>query len=84
MCLRSNNIIARRLPALVFIALVVIGSWLDPQAQEPGRNQEAQKLKNPEPTTVESVEALSASLRFVSRPERQRRRQPGVVRRHSV
>lgn len=57
MCLRSNNIIARRLPTLVFIALVVIGSWLDPQAQEPRRTQEAQKLKNPEPTTVESVEA---------------------------
>jgi cbb3-type cytochrome c oxidase subunit III len=57
MCLRSNNIIARRLPTLVFIALAVIGSWLDPQAQEPRRNQEAQKLKNPEPKTAESVEA---------------------------
>jgi len=64
MCLRSNNIIARRLPALVFSALVVTGSWLDPQAQEPRRNQEAQKLKNPEPQTVESVEAGKKLYQF--------------------
>ncbi len=54
MYLRSNNITARRLLALLFIATA---TWLAIHAQEPRRNPEAQKLKNPEPSNAESIEA---------------------------
>jgi cbb3-type cytochrome c oxidase subunit III len=44
---------------IIWLALVLImtGLWLAPHAQEPRRNPEAQKLKNPEPQNAESVEA---------------------------
>ncbi len=54
MYLRSNNIAARRWLALLF---VLTATWLAIHAQEPRRNPEAQKLKNPEPGNAESVEA---------------------------
>ncbi|MGE0132208.1 MAG: cytochrome c [Blastocatellales bacterium] len=54
MSLRSNNITARRLLALFF---VVAATWLAIHAQELRRNPEAQKLKNPEPSNAESIEA---------------------------
>jgi cbb3-type cytochrome c oxidase subunit III len=49
MPLRNNKLIARCVPALVCAIFVVIG------AQEPRRNPEAQKLKNPETKTTESI-----------------------------
>lgn len=54
MFLRSSNRVARRLLALLF---VVAATWLAILAQEPRRNPEAQKLRNPEPVNAESVEA---------------------------
>lgn len=54
MYLRSNKTAARRWFALLFIAAA---AWLMVEAQEPRRNAEAQKLKNPEANTAESVEA---------------------------
>lgn len=57
MSLRNNRIAARRWLALVMSVFVVAGLWLAPQAQEPRRNPEAQKLKNPEPKNTESIDA---------------------------
>ena len=54
---RNSKIIARRWLALLLSVFVVAGLWLAPYAQEPRGNAEAQKLKNPEPKTDESVEA---------------------------
>jgi len=54
MCLRNSNIIARCLLAMFF---AVTATWLAIHAQEPRRNPEAQKLKNPEPSNAESIEA---------------------------
>jgi len=54
MYLRSKKTAARRWLAMIFI---VAAAWLVIQAQEPRRNPEAQKLKNPEANTAESVEA---------------------------
>ena len=51
---RSNTIAMRRWLAILFI---VVAAWLMAQAQEPHRNPEAQKLKNPEASTSESIEA---------------------------
>jgi cbb3-type cytochrome c oxidase subunit III len=42
---------------MVMSVFVLVGLWLSPQAQEPRRNPEAQKLKNPEPKRTESIEA---------------------------
>jgi cbb3-type cytochrome c oxidase subunit III len=44
---------------IIWLALVLVmpGLWPAPYAQEPRRNPEAQKLKNPEPQNSESVEA---------------------------
>jgi cbb3-type cytochrome c oxidase subunit III len=57
MSLRNSRIVARRWTALVLCFFVVAGLWLATQAQEPRRNPEAQKLKNPEPKNAESIEA---------------------------
>jgi cbb3-type cytochrome c oxidase subunit III len=57
MFLRNSKITARRLLASLLGVLIVTIMWLAIQAQEPRRNPEAQKLKNPEPRTDESVEA---------------------------
>lgn len=51
---RSNKIIARRLTALVFGIFLMTALWAVVYAQG---NKEAQKLKNPEPKTAESIEA---------------------------
>jgi mono/diheme cytochrome c family protein len=55
MPLGSNNITARCLPALLFAVFVAAGLWPAPRAQETRRNLEAQKLKNPEAKTEESI-----------------------------
>ncbi len=54
---RNNNRIVCRPLALVFCVLAMVAAWALVQAQEPRRNVEAQKLKNPEPRTPESIEA---------------------------
>jgi cbb3-type cytochrome c oxidase subunit III len=51
MSLRNNRII------WLALALVMTGLWPALQAQEPRRNLEAQKLKNPEQQSAESIEA---------------------------
>jgi cbb3-type cytochrome c oxidase subunit III len=54
MCLRNSNITAHRLLTLwIFLAAM----WLAIDAQEPRGNQEALKLKNPEMSNAESIEA---------------------------
>lgn len=55
MSLRSKKITTRCLPALVFAIYGLIGLWTVPQAQEARLNPEAQKLKNQEPKTEESI-----------------------------
>ena len=57
MSLRNSRIVSRPWPAMVLSVSVVAGLWLSPHAQEPLRNPEAQKIKNPEPKSAESVEA---------------------------
>ena len=61
MSLRNRKLTARRLPALAFGVCVLALSWAGVQtgieAQEPGGDPEAQKLKNPEPKDSESIEA---------------------------
>jgi len=57
MYLRSNTTAAKRWLAVTFI---VAAAWLVVHAQEPRRNPEAQKLKNPEAATTESIEAGKA------------------------
>lgn len=57
MHLRSNKNTMYRLVALVFGVFVMSGQWPALQTQELRRNPEAQKLKNPEPATAESIEA---------------------------
>src|SRR5437016_4722496 len=54
---RNNNRLACRPLALVFCALALAMAWMIVQAQEPRGNPEAQKLKNPETNTPESIEA---------------------------
>jgi mono/diheme cytochrome c family protein len=66
MRLRNNKVTTRRSLALAF-SVLAIAMWLPSanpanrnaaaQAQEPRRNPEAQKLKNPEPSNAESIEA---------------------------
>jgi cbb3-type cytochrome c oxidase subunit III len=51
MSLRNSRII------WLALVLVMAGLWLASYAQEPRRNPEAQKLKNPEPKNTESIEA---------------------------
>jgi cbb3-type cytochrome c oxidase subunit III len=54
MCLRNSNITAHRLLTLwIFLAAM----WLAIDAREPRGNQEALKLKNPETSNAESIEA---------------------------
>jgi cbb3-type cytochrome c oxidase subunit III len=55
MPLGSNNINTRCLPALLFVVIVATWLWPSPLAQETRRNPEAQKLKNPEAKTEESI-----------------------------
>ncbi|HKQ76139.1 MAG TPA: c-type cytochrome [Blastocatellia bacterium] len=57
MSLRNSGIVDRKWLALVLSVIVMAGLWLTPQAQEPRRNPEAQKLNNPEPKNTESIEA---------------------------
>ena len=57
MSLRNNHRIACRPLAMVFCVLALALAWMIVQAQEPRRNPEAQKLKNPEANTPESIEA---------------------------
>jgi mono/diheme cytochrome c family protein len=57
MSLRNSNILVRRLLALGFLVGLVIIAWPGVAAQEPRRNPEAQKLKNPVPENLESIEA---------------------------
>jgi mono/diheme cytochrome c family protein len=59
---RSNRLIAGRWLALAFGIITLAAMWPDSflpdfGAQEPRRNPEAQKLKNPEPANAESIEA---------------------------
>jgi cbb3-type cytochrome c oxidase subunit III len=54
---RNDRSRARRWLALAFSILALAASWPVINAQEPRRNAEAQKLKNPEPPGAESVEA---------------------------
>ncbi|MEO6724960.1 MAG: cytochrome c [Blastocatellia bacterium] len=60
MYLRSNKAVVRRWLAMIFI---VAAAWLVVQAQEPRRNPEAQKLKNPEANSAESIEVGKASYK---------------------
>lgn len=57
MSLRNNNRIACRALAMVFCVFALVAAWMIVSAQEPKRNLEAQKLKNPEASTPESIEA---------------------------
>ena len=61
MYLRNNSIVARRAArrrlAFGFLLLFVTASWAGVEAQEPRRNPEAQKLKNPIASDAESIEA---------------------------
>lgn len=52
-----NNITTRRWLTLAFSVFAFITAWTIVSAQEPHRNPEAQKLKNPEPKNDESIEA---------------------------
>jgi mono/diheme cytochrome c family protein len=59
---RNNRFIAGRWLALAFGIFTLAALWPDNflsdlVAQEPRRNPEAQKLKNPEPANAESIEA---------------------------
>jgi cbb3-type cytochrome c oxidase subunit III len=54
---RNNRIILRRLLALTFGVCVFVAVWPGIAAQEPRRNPEAQKLKNPEADNAETIEA---------------------------
>lgn len=54
MYLRNNTTSVRRWLAMF---LIIAATWLMAYAQEPRRNPAAQKLKNPETSTAESVEA---------------------------
>jgi cbb3-type cytochrome c oxidase subunit III len=56
MCLRSSNKIARRLLAWW---ILLAAMWLAIGAQERRGNPEARKLKNPEASNAESIEAGS-------------------------
>ena len=47
----------RRWLALAFGVIALAAAWPEINAQEPRRNPEAQKLKNPEPANDESIEA---------------------------
>jgi cbb3-type cytochrome c oxidase subunit III len=61
MCHRNSNIIARRLRALALGSFVIAAIWsaigAGAHESEQHRNAEAQKIKNPEMNTTESVEA---------------------------
>lgn len=62
MCLKNNGVknsrlARRRASVLAFIIFAIITSGLIVEAQEPRRNIEAQKLKNPVPSGAESIEA---------------------------
>ena len=57
MYLRNSSIPARRRLALGFFLMIVTVSWAGVEAQEPRRNPEAQKLKNPLVSNAESIEA---------------------------
>lgn len=54
---RNNKIILRRLLALAFGVCLFVAAWPGIFAQEPRRNPEAQKLKNPEADNAETIEA---------------------------
>jgi cbb3-type cytochrome c oxidase subunit III len=54
MCLRNSNITAHR---LLTLWIFLVAMWLAIDAQEPRGNQEARKLKNPETSNAESIEA---------------------------
>jgi cbb3-type cytochrome c oxidase subunit III len=54
---RNDKIVLRRLLALAFGGCVFAATWLGIGAQEPRRNAEAQKLKNPEADNAETIEA---------------------------
>lgn len=54
---RNNKIILRRLLALAFGICICVAVWPGIAAQEPRRNAEAQKLKNPEADNAETIEA---------------------------
>lgn len=57
MYLRNKKPRARRLLALGFSLSVLVALWMIAPAQEPHRNPEAQKLKNPEPNNDETRDA---------------------------
>lgn len=54
---RNSKIVLRRLLALAFGVCVFAATWPASAAQEPRRNPEAQKLKNPEADNTETIEA---------------------------
>jgi cbb3-type cytochrome c oxidase subunit III len=54
---RNSKIVLRRLLALAFGVCAFAAIWPGIAAQEPRRNPEAQKLKNPEPNNAETIEA---------------------------
>ncbi len=57
MCLRNSRFTRRWLRVLAFIVFITVAAWPTALAQQPRRNAEAQKLKNPVPGDTESVEA---------------------------
>jgi mono/diheme cytochrome c family protein len=56
-CVNSNRLAVCRASVSAFIIFAVILSGLIAEAQEPRRNIEAQRLKNPVPSGAESIEA---------------------------
>ena len=57
MCLRNSAVTRRRLQAIAFAVFVLVVAWPVALAQQPKRNAEAQKLKNPVPSDAETIEA---------------------------
>ena len=54
---RNDKLILRRLLALVFGVCIIVAVWPGIAAQESRGKAEAQKLKNPEADTAETIEA---------------------------
>jgi cbb3-type cytochrome c oxidase subunit III len=54
---RNDKIVLRRLLALTFSVCAFAATWPGIAAQEPRRNPEAQKLRNPESDNAETIEA---------------------------